>query len=176
MGFTVRSGYAMCPWTPCTASRPLSEPRRPCLIVSPARSSLDGSPTTHQSIESASRSITRRVPSSAGPSSSLVTRNAIDPRGSGRRAVNRSQAVTIAARLPFMSAAPRPWRKPSRRTGSNGGVVQASSGPGGTTSVWPRNTNRGGSVPLRAQRLLTAPNGIGRVRNPSGRKCSASRA
>ena len=89
-------------------SRPLSDPRRPCLIVSPTRSPLDGSPTTHQSMRSESWPITRRVPSSAGPSSSLVTRNAIDPRGAGRRAVNRSQAVTIAARLPFMSAAPRP--------------------------------------------------------------------
>ena len=41
----------------------------------------------------------------------------------------------IAARLPFMSAAPRPHRYPSMIAGSKGAWLQRSSGPVGTTSV-----------------------------------------
>ena len=67
----------MWPCTPCTVSRPESEPRRPILIVSPSSFSLEGSPTMHQSIfwpRSRSVSTTFFVPSTDGPSSSLVIR------------------------------------------------------------------------------------------------------
>ena len=37
----------------------------------------------------------------------------------------------------FMSQAPRPYIRPSRMTGENGGVSHISSGPAGTTSQWP---------------------------------------
>ena len=37
-----------------------------------------------------------------------LIRKAMEPRGCGQAAKNRSQAVIIAARLLFMSAAPRP--------------------------------------------------------------------
>ncbi len=73
----------MWPWMPCTVSRPDSEPRRPILIVSPRVSWLLGSPITHQSMRSprdARVSTTRRVPSIDGPSSSLVSRKASEPR------------------------------------------------------------------------------------------------
>ena len=62
-----------------------------------------------------------RVPNSAIPSSSLVIRKARRPWGFGQRARKRSVATTMAARLDFMSAAPRPNRWPSRMVGSNGG-------------------------------------------------------
>src|SRR5690606_26203023 len=39
----------------------------------------------------------------------------------------------------------------------NGSEAQASSGPGGTTSVWPSSTSTGPPVPCVAQRLSTAP-------------------
>src|SRR5690554_7189498 len=75
-------------------------------MTSPTWCVLDGSPIRHQSIFSfrASRvSTTFTVPSWAGPSSSLVISNAIEPRGFGLFATKRSQAVTKAARLPFRS-------------------------------------------------------------------------
>jgi len=50
------------------------------------------------------------------------------PRGCGWRA---STAVTMAAREPFMSAAPRPYRRPWRMAGVKGGEVQDEAGPGG---------------------------------------------
>ena len=52
-------------------------------------------------------------------------------------------AQIIAARLPFMSALPLPRNRPSSSVALNGGVRQASSGPGGTTSVCPANRNDG---------------------------------
>ena len=41
--------------------------------------------------------------------------------------------------------------------GVKGSLCQSASGPGGTTSVCPANTNRGAAVPRRAQRLSTSP-------------------
>ena len=86
-------------------------PRRPFLIMSPVRSTEVGSPTMHQSSRSPrclSRSQTTTVPSSAGPSSSLVSRKAMSMAGSGWVATNSSQATTMAASEVFMSLAPRP--------------------------------------------------------------------
>jgi hypothetical protein len=65
----------------------------------------------HQSIRSPrppSVSITLAVPSTAGPSSSLVNRNARLPLKPGFAARKVSAATIIAAMPPFMSAAPRP--------------------------------------------------------------------
>src|SRR5439155_6466772 len=64
-------------------------------------------------------------------------------------------ATTNAASEDFMSAAPRPYRNPSRTVGANASEVQASSGPVGTTSVWPAKHTAGRTVPRRAQRLVT---------------------
>ena len=50
----------------------------------------------------------RAVPSTDGPSSSLVMSNAIEPAWSGCALTNASVAVTKAATPVFMSAAPRP--------------------------------------------------------------------
>ncbi len=52
--------------------------------------------------------MTRRVPSTDGPSSSLVSRKVRLPAYTGCRARNLSVAVTMAARALFMSADPRP--------------------------------------------------------------------
>jgi hypothetical protein len=48
-----------------------------------------------------------------------------------------SMANRLAARPAFMSPAPRPYIHPPSTRGSNGGVVHMSSGPVGTTSMWP---------------------------------------
>ena len=116
------------------------------------------------------------VPSVAGPSSSLVIRNAIEPLWPGCAAMNSSQATTIAAIEVFMSAAPRPYSLPSRRVGVNGCECHWSTGPVGTTSVWPANTNTGDAVPLRAHRLVTPFDSMVSQRKPSGASSSARRA
>ena len=67
---------------------------------------------------------------------------------------NASSASVIAATPDFMSAAPRPYRRPSRIVGSNGALVHASGGPGGTTSVWPRNTSTGAPFAVRRPEIV----------------------
>ena len=73
----------MCPCTPCTVSRPLRLPRRPFLMVSPkcvlARRFAHEAPVDAVPAARFSTSTTRRVPSTDGPSSSLVIRKAIVP-------------------------------------------------------------------------------------------------
>ena len=68
-----------------------------------------------------------------------------------------SHASTMAASPLFMSAAPRPYRKPSRTTGAKGSLCHSSSGPGGTTSVCPAKQNSGPDSPRRAHKLSTWP-------------------
>ena len=80
----------------------------------------NGSPIMHMSIQVpllARVSMTRTVPLMASASSSLVISTPRDPVGFGFCFRNFSSAVIIAARLPFMSADPRPYRKPSLITG-----------------------------------------------------------
>ncbi len=62
------------------------------------------------------------------------------PAWSGAARRNSSTATTKAAIEVFMSPAPRPYSLPSRWVGMNGSLVHCSSGPVGTTSVWPANT------------------------------------
>jgi hypothetical protein len=66
-------------------------------------------------------------------------------------------AVSIAASPLFMSAAPRPYSTPSRISGWNGCDFHSSSGPVGTTSVWPAKHNTGAAAPRTAQKLSTLP-------------------
>ena len=146
----------MWPCIPRTVSRPPSEPRRPCLMVSPRRSLQLGSPTTQRAgrrPSAARRATAAQVPCSAGPSSSLVSSSAT--RSSGRASARRAQATAIAATAPFMSAAPRPYSRPSRTSGANGSLRHAAAGPGGTTSVWPAKAMRGASAPRQYQVLVT---------------------
>ena len=69
-----------------------------------------------------------------------------------------------------MSAAPRPYSWPSRWVGTKGSLRQCSSGPVGTTSVWPAKASVGpGRLPRRsAHRLVT--------RKSSGPQTSVSQA
>ena len=48
---------------------------------------------------------------------------------------------------PFMSAAPRPYSMPSRMVGVNGSLCHLSTGPVGTTSVWPAKQTSGVAAP-----------------------------
>ena len=76
-------------------------------------------------------------------------------------------AVTMAAREVFMSAAPRPYSRPSRSVGTNGSDSHWSSGPVGTTSVCPAKQTSGAPVPRRAQRFVTPLLSSGSSRKPS---------
>ena len=151
----------MWPWIPLTVSLPLIVPRRPFLIMSPVRSTDVGSPTMHQSSFSprafnASQTLT--VPSTAGPSSSLVKSKAILKAGSDWAAKNSSIETTMAASEVFISLLPRPNNLPSRWVGVKGSLLHLAIGPVGTTSVWPANTNVFALVillRLMAHKLLT---------------------
>ena len=63
----------------------------------------------------------------------------------------------MAASALFMSAAPRPKSRPSRTVGLNGSLFHSSSGPVGTTSVWPAKHSTGPPLPRVAQKLSTLP-------------------
>ena len=156
------------------------EPRRPFFTTSPTRLVLDGSPTMHQSRRSpraARRSTTALVPWWAGPSSSLVMRKAMAPLCSGWSATKRSTATIIDARLPFMSAAPRPQSMPwSSIRASKGWCCQACSGPVGTTSVCPAKHSTGPSPPRRAQKLSTSSMRIGSRAKPAASRRRIIRA
>ena len=55
-----------------------------------------------------------------------------------------------------MSAAPRPYSRPSRIVGVNGSLSHSVGGPVGTTSVCPAKHNRGRAVPRRAKQFAWA--------------------
>ena len=91
------------------------------------------------------------VPLTEMSSSSPVIRNEIEPFGLPLTSARYSStAATLQAMPPFMSTAPRPWRKPSFTSPENAPSVHAVSSPGGTTSVWPAKVMCGASVPMRA--------------------------
>jgi hypothetical protein len=72
------------------------------------------------------------LPVSSSPSITTLTFTGRCPRA-------RSQASTAATwtRIPALSSAlPRPYSRPSRSVGSNGGLVQAATSPVGCTSWW----------------------------------------
>src|SRR5262249_19604213 len=56
--------------------------------------------------------------------------------------------------------------------GTKGSVAHLSSGPGGTTSVWPASTTRGRASPWRIHKLATSPCTITSGRNPRGARRS----
>ena len=74
-----------------------------------------------------------------------------------------------------MSAAPRPYRRPSRCVGTKGSLVHRSSGPVGTTSVWPAKTSVGPGRPpsCMAHRLVTRAS-VGPGRRSSRRRSRAA--
>lgn len=115
-------------------------------------------------------STTFTVPSTEGPSSSLVSKKAIENRGWASCRKNSSVATTMAAKEVFMSLAPRPNNLPSRWLGVKGSVVHLSKGPVGTTSVWPANTKVGpfGEQRLIAHRLLTL-----KLSGPKFKRCES---
>ena len=140
---------------------PDSEPRRPILSVSPAWRSADGSPTTHQSIRvprALSVSTTRRVPSTAGPSSSLVIRKAIEP---GWSRVLGDEIARSRSPWPRCRSSCRPRRaRRARRRGCRAGTdpsARPRAGRSAPRRCARRNTTAGPDVPRRAQRLSTAP-------------------
>ena len=179
-------------------------------MVSPSVLSLEGSPTRHQSmlsLRSRSTSTTRR--GAVDRRSFLV---AGDQEGDACRdapgggATNSSQAVTMAARPLFMSAAPRPYSRPSWMTGVKGSLCHSSERPRrhhigvageakhrrAAARAWPRNYRPGRSAGSRRESrcasrrsIISAwqPPSVGtdRARATSasqvdGQRCSASEA
>src|SRR5438552_576898 len=93
----------------------------------------------------------------------------------GKYSLPRSHSAAATAAIEvFRSAAPRPKSLPSCSVGANGSVCHWSSGPGGTTSVWPTKQRRGRTSPRRAQRLATSPLRTGSIANPSRARRAAS--
>ena len=90
------------------------------------------SASTMASARSFSPCRSRMVGSDAEPISSSPSTNTVTPTGTDP-AWARS-AATCAMMPALSSAAPRPWRRPSRSVGSKGGLSHSSSSPGGCTS------------------------------------------
>src|ERR1700734_445570 len=107
--------------------RPLSEPRRPCLIVSATVSTEVDSPRMQWSNVSPlarAQSTSLTVPLIATSSSSPVMRKLIEP-PNAPLAMKRKAAATEAATPPFMSQAPRPQSSPSAISPENGSKRQS---------------------------------------------------
>ena len=110
--------------------------------------------------------MTLTVPSLAGPSSSDVMRKPMRPEWSGCSRTKFSQAITMAARLAFISDAPRPTRSDPIVVASKGSDSQLARSPGGTTSVCPAKTSNGPWPPRVAHKLSTSPKRICSTENP----------
>ena len=123
---------------PSSARRDTSTPAMPrseYVIPGTPTFQLLASARTRTSAASSSRCFVRNAsrrgePISSSPSTSTRTLHGSSP-------TVRSQAATVAAcaTAPALSSAvPRPYRRPLRSRGSNGGDVQLSTMPGGCTS------------------------------------------
>ena len=84
-------------------------------------------------------------------------------------------ATIIAASEPFISAAPRPNNMPSRMVGSNGGLIQRSASPGGTTSVCPAKANVS-PCPRHAQKFCVSAKSMRSTVKPIACKRSINKA
>ena len=90
----------------------------------------------------------------------LVARSAAARRGRDGRgcaATNCSSATTNAATLPFMSAAPRPYSTPSRTSGTNGSLDQASRARRHHVGMAEQHQRPDAPLPCVAHRLSTSP-------------------
>ena len=108
--------------------------------MSPSRSGLVGSPTRQASNRwpcSAAQASSFTVPLTDSRSSSPVISRLTEPCAGQPSATRRAAAATNAATPLFMSAAPRPYSRPSSTAPANGSSRQPSRAPGGTTSTWP---------------------------------------
>src|SRR2546421_1634251 len=112
---------ASTPWSarePCAATPCVSTSSQTNPLCARQRLSSVGSVTMPKSAWNFSR--TANVPRLATSSSAT----AVTMRSPFNRSVAASRAVTmIAARLAFMSQAPRPYTRPSRTTGENGSAI-----------------------------------------------------
>ncbi len=75
----------------------------------------------------------------------------------GCATTNSSVAVTIAASAALHVRGAAPVRDVRRDGGLKGSLFQSSSGPVGTTSVWPAKHSTGPPLPRVAQKLSTLP-------------------
>src|SRR6202012_3882074 len=124
-----------CPARPGTVITPSSEPRQPIQTQK-----LVGSVTNPASARSPCA--TSAEPPAPEDSSSVLVATIRSPANRTSSCASTSAANAIAATPPFMSQAPRPYSRPSRTSGINGGLVQAPIGSAETTSMWPLNTRR----------------------------------
>ena len=144
------------------ASRP-SAGRLPCAARPCVSTSIQANPLWATAIARSVGSVTtaasarQRVTSASAPalaySSSMTAAITSRPRAKPASATMRAASI-IAATPPFMSWAPRPYRRPSRWTGSNGAVIPSTP----TVSVWPQNIrDRPAARPSRTPTTLGRP-------------------
>ena len=89
-------------------------------------------------------------------SSSTTAARVTDPALRASRRRRATSAAAIAANAPFMSTAPRPWRRPSRTSPEK--PTPGSPALSGTVSVCPQSRRRRpGSPPARVQSRLGRP-------------------
>ena len=108
-------------------------PRRPMRTVSPSCAALDGSPTTqYWNVSPRARQRLHHLQRAVVGGAFLVARDQHAERAADAAdtfAAKRRQALIIAARLPFISAAPRPISSSPRTTAANGSTSHCSRGP-----------------------------------------------
>ena len=118
-----------------------------------------------------SLSTTRTVPSIGGPSSSDVISSAIEPGWSGCAATKRfdRRSTNAASERLHVGGAAAVEQAVAARRRERVGMSHSSSGPVGTTSVWPaKHDQRPTRSPRRAQRLVTPLEQIVSQRKPAG--------
>ena len=139
--FGLRPWNGIAPWAilPVRSMRNRSAPLATAQISPPS-----GSQQITASTPSARPRATKSLAPSIIPSSSTRAASTTRP-GNGPLRRRASVAKSIAARPPFMSAEPRPHRRPSTTSPLNGSNVQPS--PSVTTSVCPSNISVGPGPP-----------------------------
>src|SRR5579871_5843215 len=92
------------------------------------------------------------------PSSSATKASRTTPPSRTPASRSARTAVIAAAMPPFMSAAPRPWSRPSRTMPANGGTDHCAGSPSVTTSVCPSKMSTGAATePCQSATTLGRP-------------------
>ena len=130
------AGRLPCAARPCVTTSTQEKPLCVMATAMPVGSGITASSATHRF----ARTSAPRLAYSSSATAATITRPA--PRRGP--CSHRSAATIMAARPPFMSCAPRPYRRRSRRSGENGVVMPSTP----TVSVWPQSIRVGpGAAP-----------------------------
>ena len=123
------------PWSRVsTVTTARTIPRSVVVSAGSPTSQLPESASTMASARSFSPCRSRIVGSESEPISSSPSTKIVTPTGRSSPCARRAARWAITPAL--SSAAPRPYSRPSRSVGSNGGLSHSASSPGGWTSWW----------------------------------------